>query len=46
MTMAVDIADSNVSMDKIKKQLDKAGEHMGLKITFQNENIFKAMHRI
>ena len=46
MTMAVDIANASISMDKIKKQLDKAGEEMSLKITFQDENIFKAMHRI
>ena len=46
MTMAVDIVDANISMDKIQKQLDKTGDDMSLKITFQDENIFKAMHRI
>ncbi|MHC4124815.1 MAG: ACT domain-containing protein [Planctomycetota bacterium] len=46
MTMAVDIANATKGMDQIKKQLDKLGEQMSLKISFQDENIFKAMHRI
>jgi len=46
MTMAVDIVDATVDMENIKKRLDKAAEEMSLKITFQDENIFKAMHRI
>mgnify|MGYP001059550884 CR=1 FL=1 len=31
---------------QIKKQLDRLGRQMALKITIQDENIFKAMHRI
>ena len=46
MTMAVDIAGATVGMDKIKKQLDKAAAQMSLKIALQDENIFKAMHRV
>jgi ACT domain-containing protein len=46
MTMAVDIAKATVDMAKIRKLLDKAGEEMSLKITIQDENIFKAMHRV
>ena len=46
MTMAVDITKATVGMDKIKKRLDKTGQEMKLKITFQDENIFKAMHRV
>jgi len=46
MTMAVDIANATVDMEKIKKRLDKIGKDMSLKITFQDENIFKAMHRV
>jgi ACT domain-containing protein len=46
MTMAVDIADATIDMEKIKKRLDKIAEEMSLKITFQDENIFKAMHRL
>jgi ACT domain-containing protein len=46
MTMAVDISKASADMNKIKKQLDKAAREMSLNIAFQDENIFKAMHRI
>ncbi len=46
MTMAVDIANAAITMDKIKARLDKAAKEMDLRITIQHENIFKAMHRI
>jgi len=46
MTMAVDIVEAALPMDKIRKQLDKIGREMSLNIAFQDENIFKAMHRI
>jgi ACT domain-containing protein len=46
MMMAVDIAKATIDMDKIRRQLDKAGKEMELKITIQDENIFKAMHRV
>ena len=46
MTMAVDIAKATIDMDKIQKRLDKLGKEMSLNITFQDENIFKVMHRV
>ncbi|MHC4754208.1 MAG: ACT domain-containing protein [Planctomycetota bacterium] len=46
MTMAVDIIEAALDMDKIKKQLDKIAREMSLNIAFQDENIFKAMHRV
>ena len=46
MTMAVDVADANIDMEKIRRRLDKIGEETALDITFQDENIFKAMHRV
>lgn len=46
MTMAVDVAEAAVCMDKIKTHLDRVGKNMALKITIQDENIFKAMHRV
>lgn len=46
MTMAVDIAGAKIGMDKIKARLDTVGRQMALKITIQDENIFKAMHRV
>jgi len=46
MTMAVDIGQATLDMGQIKKQLDKVGRQMALKITIQDETIFKAMHRV
>ena len=46
MTMAVEITTANIDMGKIRKNLDSVGKEMSLNITFQNENIFNAMHRI
>jgi len=46
MTMAADIAKASIDLVSIKKKLDKVGKEMSLKITIQDENIFKAMHRI
>lgn len=46
MTMAVDIGRATVNMGQIKKRLDQIGRQMALKIMIQDENIFKAMHRI
>jgi ACT domain-containing protein len=46
MTMAVDIAKSPLAMSQIKKRLDKVAREMALNVTIQDENIFKAMHRV
>lgn len=46
MTMAVDTTNANIGMDKIKKRLDKLSREMSLNITFQDESIFKVMHRV
>ena len=46
MTMAVDVAEATIDMGGIKKRLDRVGREMALKITVQDENIFKAMHRV
>jgi ACT domain-containing protein len=46
MTMAVDIAKATIGMDKIRNRLDKIGGEMSLRINFQDENIFKVMHRV
>jgi len=46
MTMAADITNASIGMDKIRKKLDEIGRDMSLSITIQDENIFKAMHRV
>ena len=43
---AVDVALATIGMDKIKSRLDRIGKEMALKITIQDDNIFKAMHRV
>lgn len=46
MTMAVDITKAAVGMDIIKRRLDKIAKEMSLNISFQDENVFKVMHRV
>ena len=46
MTMAADITNSTIDMNKIRKMLDKIAKEMSLNITIQDQNIFKAMHRV
>ena len=46
MTMAVDITHASIPIEKIKSRLDKIGSQMALNLTLQDENIFKAMHRV
>ena len=46
MTMAVDIGRASADVGQIRKRLDQVGRQMALKITIQDENIFKAMHRV
>ncbi|MDD5459389.1 MAG: ACT domain-containing protein [Phycisphaerae bacterium] len=46
MTMAADITESTIDLSKIRKMLDKIAKEMSLNITIQDQNIFKAMHRV
>jgi ACT domain-containing protein len=46
MTMAVDVGEATLDMGQIKKRLDRIGREMALKITIQDESLFKAMHRV
>ena len=46
MTMAIDMAKANIDIEKLKAKLDRIGTQMSLKITVQDESIFKAMHRV
>ncbi len=46
MSMFVDVSNANVSMDKLREQMDEVEREMNLKIQLQHEDIFKAMHRI
>ena len=46
MMMAVDISQSNVTLGQLCKNMEEAGNEMGLSIRVQREDIFEAMHRI
>jgi ACT domain-containing protein len=46
MTTLVDMKESNKSLKEVRKELEKIGEDLQLKIQIQHENIFKMMHRV
>ncbi len=46
MTMGCDTSKATVGMKDIQVKLDRLATKLGLQITFQNERIFKMMHRI
>ena len=46
MTMACDMIAATVDIENVQKKLNRIAKDMDLNITFQNETIFKAMHRI
>jgi ACT domain-containing protein len=46
MTTLVDMKESNKSLKDVRKELEKIGEDLQLKIQIQHENIFKMMHRV
>lgn len=46
MTMACDIANACITMEKMQKRLARIAKDLQLNITFQNETIFKMMHRV
>ena len=46
MTMACDIAGATAGMKEIKESIATIADDMGLRITFQHEDIFVAMHRV
>ena len=46
MTMACDMAGASLNMKEIHAKLGQIADEMELRITFQHENIFKAMHRV
>ncbi len=46
MTMLVDLESLEISLEDLKKDLNKKGEKMGVSIKLQHEDIFRSMHRI
>jgi ACT domain-containing protein len=46
MIMLVDMKDSKHNLEKVREELKKIGQELGLEIQIQHENIFKMMHRV
>lgn len=46
MMMATDISGCKVPVAELARQMEAAGQDMGLSIHVQREDIFQAMHRI
>jgi ACT domain-containing protein len=46
MTMLVNMKESEYKLEKVRKELEKIGKELQLKIQIQHENIFKMMHRV
>ncbi|MFX1338817.1 MAG: ACT domain-containing protein [Promethearchaeota archaeon] len=46
MIMVVDFEKSKSSLKEVNDELKKLGEEIGLFVSIQHEDVFKAMHRI
>ena len=46
MMMATDISQCTIPVAELAKQMEKAGQEMGLSIHVQREDIFQAMQRV
>ena len=46
MMMAVDVSESNVPLADLSRNMEEAGNELGLSSRVQREDIFEAMHRI
>ena len=46
MTMLIDVANMKISIDQLRRELEKIGTDLKLKVQLQHENIFKMMHRV
>lgn len=46
MIMVVDFEKSSHSLKEVNEELKKLGEEIGIFVSIQHEDVFKAMHRI
>ena len=46
MVMAVDLTESKLPIDQLRKALEELGKKMNISVRIQREEIFDAMHRI
>jgi ACT domain-containing protein len=46
MMMMVDMTNSDISVDELRKIMDKLAEEMSVEINIMSEKVFSAMHRV
>ena len=46
MMMMVELDNSDIAIDELRKQLEKTAEDMGVDINIMSEKVFSAMHRV
>ena len=46
MRMMVDMTNSDISVDELRKIMDKLAEEMAVEINIMSEKVFSAMHRV
>jgi ACT domain-containing protein len=46
MVMSVDVSDAGKSFHEIADELKELGSRIGVEISFYNQEIFKAMHKV
>lgn len=46
MMMMVDLSNSDISIDELRKEMLDEGKDMGVEVNIMNEKVFSTMHRI
>ena len=46
MMMMVNLDNSDISIDELRKSMQDLSENMGVEINIMNEKVFSAMHRV
>lgn len=46
MMMMVDLANSDIDIEELRKNMNTLAENMGVEINIMNEKVFSAMHRV
>jgi ACT domain-containing protein len=46
MTMLVTVDEETAPFEEVQRRLEQVGEHLGVQITLQREDVFRYMHRI
>ena len=46
MMMMVDLENSDISIDELRKNMENQATEMGVEINIMSERVFSAMHRV